>query len=401
MEDIRLRDIIKEENAEEYAAAYIEKLGENQEIIIFGCSSTGKLIYEELKTRGINPLCFSDDVECKEIREFDGLPVLSMENTAKRYPDKENIVIILSVNHIDQFNEVKCNLQKHGFIHFADKDIFLYLHKRRNMRDNHITEIPNNKVKRDSVSIIFDKVEFNITAKCTLKCKDCAQILYLTDKLGHSDTELTLETMRRFSATVDYCALVEVFGGEPLLHPDLIDILRETSSHSNILEVVVDTNGTIMPKEELLDLMGKYRIAMRITDYGKVSSKKYELRDACMEHNVPCTIKHVSEWNIYGPAEKSQNQENQKKFASCVSANKCSSLIEGKWHVCARDAHMTRLGMLENNGMEYIDFMDQHMQISDIREKMYGLLNRKKPLSSCVYCDGSDKLSMGGIQREN
>lgn len=399
MENEKLRSIIKSkesrENIESIIVSQIEQYQDG--VIIFGCSSTGKLILEELEKLSIRPLCFCDDVEIEEIKEYQGYRLLSSSQAGEIYKGK-NVGIILSVNHIDQFNMVKKQLNDLGFLEFIDKDLILFSHKQRMLKQLNVVQTEDVEYKNDGHDIVFDKIEFNITAKCTLKCRDCCQILYLTNGLGHSDVELTNRTINEFSKTVDYCALVEVFGGEPLLHPDLCKILDETSKIWNVLEVVVDTNGTLVPKEDLLKLMASRRIAMRVTDYGELSAKKYLIKEACEKAGVPCTIKKVSTWNIYGKAEKSSYTDQERKFRTCVSANKCSSLIEGKWHVCARNAHLTRLGMLRENENEYMNFMDEDMSYEQKRIKMNGLLLRKEPLSSCMYCDGSDNLSMGGIQ---
>lgn len=401
MENEKLRSIIKKKES----ITHIENIVISQikqyldGVIVFGCSSTGKLVLEELEEMGIKPLCFCDDVEIEEIKEYRGYKILSSNQTRDLYKGK-NVGIILCVNHIDQFNMVKMQLNELGFFEFIDKDLVLFSHKKRMLKQLNIKQAENIEYKNDGLNIVFDKVEFNITAHCTLKCKDCAQILYLTKKMGHSDVELTKKSILEFSKVIDYCALVEVFGGEPLVHPNLYEILDAASKIENIFEVVVDTNGTMMPQDNILELMANRRIAMRITDYGELSTQKYKLKDACDKAGVPCTIKKVGIWNIYGKAEKSSYTDQEKKFRTCVSANKCSSLIEGKWHVCARDAHLTRLGMLSNNEDEYMNFLDENMSYEQKRIKMNDLLLRKEPLSSCQYCNGSDNLSMGGIQFE-
>lgn len=400
MENKKLRSIIKGESithVEDIVISQIEQYSDG--IIIFGCSSTGKLVLEELEELGIKPLCFCDDVETEKNNEYHGYMVLSSQQTKDLYKEK-NVGVILCVNHIDQFNMVKKQLNDLGFLEFIDKDLVLFSHKQRMLKQLNIKQPENNEYKNDGLDIVFDKIEFNITAHCTLKCRDCCQLLYLTKKMGHSDTELTKTSILEFSKVIDYCALVEVFGGEPLIYPNLYEILDTTSKIENILEVVVDTNGTVMPQDNILELMANRRIAMRVTDYGELSTQKYKIKDACDKFGVPCTIIKVGIWNIYGKAEISSYTDHEKKFHTCVSANKCSSLIEGKWHVCARNAHLTRIGMLRDNEEEYMNFLDENMSYEQKRIKMNGLLLRKEPLSSCQYCNGSDNLSMGGIQFE-
>ncbi len=85
-------------------------------------------------------------------------------------------------------------------------------------------------------------VVYNCTARCNLKCLHC----YSASEISRRDCELTTSQAKKFLAElVEVNVPVVLFsGGEPLLRPDLFELLAEAKGLG--LRTVLSTNGTLI-----------------------------------------------------------------------------------------------------------------------------------------------------------
>jgi len=97
-------------------------------------------------------------------------------------------------------------------------------------------------------------VVYNCTARCNLRCLHC----YSASDSNYHDVELTTIQSNRLLADLAEanCPVVLFSGGEPLLRPDLFELLAEASRLG--LRTVLSTNGTLIDES----------IAARLKDAG-------------------------------------------------------------------------------------------------------------------------------------
>lgn len=88
------------------------------------------------------------------------------------------------------------------------------------------------------------KISMNITKKCNLRCKQC-----FSDSAEELDNELaTEEVYKLFDDMSEYGTFfICIGGGEPLMRPDIMDILAYGKKKRLAISIV--TNGTLMTKE--------------------------------------------------------------------------------------------------------------------------------------------------------
>jgi organic radical activating enzyme len=85
------------------------------------------------------------------------------------------------------------------------------------------------------------------TAMCNLHCDGC----YRKNEKNHKSLETIREELDVFTR-LRRCDGVSIAGGDPLTHPDIIDIVKEVKSRD--LKPVLNTNGLALTKELLLEL---------------------------------------------------------------------------------------------------------------------------------------------------
>jgi len=86
------------------------------------------------------------------------------------------------------------------------------------------------------------------TAKCNLYCEGCYR---LNEKDGHKSMEHVREDLDVFQKFRNSDG-VSIAGGDPLTHPDVIEIVRDVKKRG--LKPIINTNGLALTKELLADL---------------------------------------------------------------------------------------------------------------------------------------------------
>lgn len=98
--------------------------------------------------------------------------------------------------------------------------------------------------KKDQAACSLNQLYFYLTEECNLKCRHC----WIAPKYQESDCQLTFLPTDLFRAIIQQAkplglSGVKLTGGEPLLHPDIGDIL--TYLRNEGLGLVMETNGTL------------------------------------------------------------------------------------------------------------------------------------------------------------
>lgn len=77
-------------------------LGEAKQIVIYGAGKVGRESWKSLKERGLQErvACFCDNNEGVQGKELQGLPVLSLPEACRRYPQGTYLVASLCVRQM-------------------------------------------------------------------------------------------------------------------------------------------------------------------------------------------------------------------------------------------------------------------------------------------------------------
>ncbi len=111
------------------------------------------------------------------------------------------------------------------------------------------------KENRDKTSYSLDRIYFYLTEGCNLRCRHCWIAPKFQDK-GSSHPTLSVDLFKSIAEQGKSIGLsgVKLTGGEPLLHPDIAEILEFIKSED--LSLAIETNGVLCAPE----------IARRISD---------------------------------------------------------------------------------------------------------------------------------------
>ena len=243
---------------------------------------------------------------------------------------------------------------------------------------------------------ILPNVEMDVTSRCTLNCKECSHLIPYHRKSGNYrdyDIGELVENVDLLLPLIDECLRFRVIGGEPLMHKRLDVLLHKLVGETKIRHIQIATNGTIVPREELLGAMRHPKISVFVTDYGAYAPQKDEVVRALQEGGVHVRLSEpMPKWRSIGGFEHRGYTEAQmaRLFQACNLLD-CKSLHGGKLYLCPRAFHSSALGVTPRNDREYID-----LRKAD-RASFFRQLNRlyddPAGLTTCYYCTGGSLAS--------
>lgn len=237
-----------------------------------------------------------------------------------------------------------------------------------------------------------------LTERCSLKCVDCSNLMqYYQNPVG-AEIELLIQSLNNFFDCVDYVSELRLIGGEPLVSRNIATVLDVIYSHQNYDKIVVYTNGTIVPKDELLEKFQDPRVWVKISDYGSISKKANLLAEKCKSLGINCIHEHVTEWEDVGRIidRKRTSDENKIVFGNCC-VNDTLTLLHGFLYACPFSAHADNLGALKNAEEDKVEMANKN----SLRDRIRSLYKTKVVLVACGFCNGRDHIVpkvVAGIQ---
>ena len=236
-------------------------------------------------------------------------------------------------------------------------------------------------------NIYFKYIEIPITTKCTLNCKECCNLIQYYQQPYHINSTDIIDDIRKISSIAKGILQLRLLGGEPLIHPDLSNILEQILEFDNIKDIQIVTNGTLTFDEKMLSILKKSsRFSVDISNYEEMSVKKDMLIGQLKDNHIRyITQKERIFWTAQADCAYRNRREEQLKSVLAKCDMDCISILNGKLHLCPRSSHGMDLNIVPDNDNDYYN-LRQMQSIKEARKKIYKLLNAKS-ITACNYCD--------------
>lgn len=253
-------------------------------------------------------------------------------------------------------------------------------------------------------TVNLKRMVFKVTSKCTLKCKLC--LAYIPYYNKHEDITFaeSEKILKRYFEIVDYTGSFTLTGGEPLMNKYLPQItnLLYTSYLKQFGKLVIVTNGTLIPKTEILRQCARFGndVLFVISNYGPILSKNLEQITSILgEFFIPYRIDDYYNIENYKNGgwldyrdhslKHTTNVEVKKQAHDCFfRQGKYYEINQGQLHLCSRSFYRMMKGIIPYNEEQYIDLLNPSQSISEDRKKIL-LMDNLDFLDSCAYCDGN------------
>jgi len=240
-------------------------------------------------------------------------------------------------------------------------------------------------------------LNFSITSYCSLSCNHCSQLIPYHNNKSHYVVKDIVNDLDRL-LSVSYVSTLSILGGEPLLHPDLSELLKKISAMEYLERcdtVRIVTNGTMLFSAEQLNAFSKIRqrgvyIYVYISNYGSKSKQMNPLLNLCTQHSLPAYCQLDDDcWNDYGDFTfSSEYSERQLEtlWSCCEMAVVCKQLTNGRLFNCPRIATMVDAELIGCDDNACIDIRS----ISDdaLHDMVHQFVYETRSSKCCNYCRG-------------
>lgn len=246
----------------------------------------------------------------------------------------------------------------------------------------------------DNGKVRLPYMEIDVVIGCNLKCEQCSHLSPY--RKGIVPAEELLQWFRLWSEKIVPEEL-DLLGGEPLLHPELPRILRESQNIWNQTRIVLVTNGFMFSKvsPEVFEALEQTQIQVVISDHSSNAAEKKMFEEAISklrEYSIRYKIrKSNSKWIIQydttSDGTPKMFSSNPKKAWDTCLAKTCIALANNKLYKCAILASIIE-GVCENtfskeNWNSALTYKPLTLDASS-QEIMEHLMRREVP--ACSIC---------------
>lgn len=343
-----------------------EILDENAKYYLWGAGVYGTNFYEDFKDK-INILGIVDSNKQGQI--INDIKIQSPDIIEK----KENIKVILTCSWkstIYPILEEKGFQHNKNFFHYYDYTFIYGIYK-------------ENKLNIPSLG-------YQITQKCTLRCKYCMALMPYIKKPQNFDVDKIISDFDNLFKIVDNVNTVTLGGGDALVHPEINDIITKLCEKyygNKINKVVILTNAIIMPSHETLDIAKIYDITFRFTDYANKRQKIQELIDILCKNVLNYDYLKYSNWVDLGYNQETKTGRNLPVFFEKCDNIVCNGLYDNKVFNCSVILAPNATEQCKFNEDDYFDLFKNNNKI-ELMEFLLGYTT-KGYLEYCKYCNGN------------
>lgn len=232
------------------------------------------------------------------------------------------------------------------------------------------------------------QVELVLTTGCSLRCKECANLMQYYKKPYMVAKEQIETSINNLQQCVDEINKVVLVGGEPFLYKDISEIISYVAKFQKVNYIDIFTNGTIVPSENNIYALQNNKVKIIVSDYGEISRRKYELKDFCEKNNIRYYLKNDDlYWGYVGDMNSRKRTKKQlsRQFRNCH--NYCRSILNGKLFYCPRAAHGDDLGYVNAGNGEYVDLTKDNTNTKQVLKLVYS----NHFFLACDYCNYGTK----------
>lgn len=247
------------------------------EIIIFGAGIEGRqfsnMILEKV-CKGLEQydVKFFCDNYCVAGSYVNGIKIINAYELQKM--DSKYDIYICSEKYLDDIMKQLYNLKVTNNVYYVPPYVYKYKY---NNQDKPIG------IKMDINKPRMPWLEIEIVSHCNMNCNGCSACANISDKkyMDLNKFERDLIQLKKYFSGI---RVLKLFGGEPLLHPQLIDFIECARKHFPDAKLLIHSNGLLVTKcdKVLLETM-KYLDAQFVFSLYPETGKLKRVIELCLQ----------------------------------------------------------------------------------------------------------------------
>ena len=388
-------------NTKQYTIKYLRDIkNKGEKLVVFGRGTVGKLALYSLTNLGLEVDYFIDSNEKLQNSKYFDIPTLSAAKLSEIDPNSHVFIAhnyLISAEEVLKKNGIKnyytcTELWKQTDFSKENKiiDLNLPLLKIERMIEiHHFSYLKSLGLENNTLNV--KHIDIMVTERCSMKCKDCANLMQYYHKPTNSDFETLSKSIDRFMKCVDMVYEFRVLGGDPFMNKEMYKTVNKLASLEKVKSVVIYTNATILPKNENFNCLMNEKVRLQITNYGKDLSRKHdELVDMLSGNQIKYVTERVKKWDDIGVLkhEKKDEEKLNKLFMDCC-ANDLFTILNGRLYKCPVSANGTNLNAFPyHEDIDGIDLVDEKIDEDNLKLRLRMFYNNNKYVTACNYCKG-------------
>jgi organic radical activating enzyme len=366
-----------------------EVLNKKEDLVLYGNTITAHRLLPLLRSYGFNVKMILDKNQPHSENGFAEIPIVHPDN----FSDTNSIIVVCTVF---AFEFVIKSLTKKGFNRLLPY-FFTVFDRELSINPVNIEDVQacfyTNWILTRPAQNALNYIDLPITMKCTLRCRDCCNLMQYFARPENADIDRMFDALDRLFGILEHIFEIRILGGEPFVNPEIHKYIERLRQHeSKYTLITIFTNGTIVPGRETLKALKNDRITVRISDYKNPRQKIARLADTLDKTGVLYYTETVEYWQDcatlrdYGRTR----EENAILLRKC-NVRDCASLVDGKLFHCPYAGNLFTLSAVPPSCHEYVDLLDAGLSDERLSTKFNDLMNTDY-LKVCNYCGGRSSL---------
>lgn len=369
--------------------AYDHKIHKNKKLIIYGTGEVGYIIFKYLQELNITVYKFANRDASYHALFGD---IISAEEMITIYKSEDVIILFSFMGYARGEAEYlyQKGIQKIYSIRKLWNAINFQYMKLDDTYQSIINNIDRHFFTEDTINdphkLYLYSLDAVVTERCSLKCKDCSNLMQYYLSPQNMDVNKIKETMDILLSKNCHIFDLRILGGEPLMNKDFINIVDWYKNEQKISRISIFSNATIFPEDGILKRLTHQKVFIRLSDYGKLSYKLEKWTQWCIENNIRYEIQKIEKWQDCGHLERHDycEQELLNIYSRCECRN-LPTIKGGYMYNCPYAANAADLGAMLFDEMNRDRFLlTNDISIDDIDKFLY----ERKYLEACRYCRG-------------
>lgn len=365
-----------------------------EDIIIYGYNSIGEAVYYECTRRNNTVLCFCEDTKVSKDKFVVDINVLTLDEIIEKKINGRFIICISNVRPVIE------KLESAGLYTWELVNDYLreenYKRVSYKMRPYKVAvkEIEScilcHKYFQIPDSLFLRSTDLEITERCSLRCKECSNLMQYYNTPKDYSVEEVVGWVDSFLKYIDGVYEMRILGGEPFMHREIHRIVEKIVSYPKIHSIVIYSNATIMPTEEMWDIFENEKIRFELTNYGELSRNFLNIKKELDKRAIAYYVNEMDSWTPCSSIIKhGRDEKSLKKIYDGCCVKNTITLLNGRIYKCPYVANAINLKAIPEVEGEYVDLRQLEDVATDTAKSiLYQYLYLKKYLFSCDYCNG-------------
>ena len=364
-------------------------------VIICGAGIVGKTLLSICINEGIAVECFCDSSEKVVQSTFCDLEVNYTPDLKTKYKDAVFLISVAAIKDVvDLLSDSGFSIWYAGGLLLKDLDVS------QTGPDGSIDytkfAMENCILCHDGYlhpdRLFFRSIDLIITERCSLRCRDCSNLMQYYETPKNCDTDMLLKSIDVFCTVIDEVMDFRVIGGETFMNRQWPIIVKRLMDEPKAKRVVLYTNGTIVPSHKHISHLKDDKVLVIITDYGPLSKKLVELKQILEKNRIAHYVLEIKEWLDCSAIRQNNRpfKQNKELYRKCCAKN-MATLSDGKLYRCPYAANASRLKAVPDYKNDYIDLFQEPLDSASIRKtknKVRDFILHKDYMETCNFCNG-------------